>query len=479
MLRMAQLMTLRYHDGKRKESTMSVTAPIPEPEADGLPAPRRHIAIAVLLLTLVLVVLDGAIANIALPSIAASLHAAPADVVWVVSAYQLAVLVALLPFAVIGEIYGARRVFLAGVAIFIVGSAGCTFSPNLPALVAARFLQGIGGGAVMALGIMNLRYSVPQRQIGTIIGINAMTIAVAAAAGPGLAGAVLAVGSWPWLFAINIPLGLVILAAGRALAPTKRAARRLNVRALIANTLMFLLFFLGADRITQAPVQSALLIGASIACLIGLLRIERNDAAPLVPRDLLAIPVFRSSVVASVCCFIGQTLGLIALPFYLQHGSGLTATEAGFYMMPWPAAVAVIAPISGWLANRVRTAWLCTLGASLLAMGLACIAFTPSDPHGRIFLISAVVAGMGFGLFQTPNNRILLLSVPKSRSGGAGAMQGTARLTGQTLGAIAMAVTFGATSPEVAPPTALMIAAGFAALAAVVSATRARKEILA
>jgi DHA2 family multidrug resistance protein-like MFS transporter len=447
-----------------------------EPHADGLPAPRRHFAIAVLLLTLVLVVLDSAIANIALPSIAASLHANPSDTVWVVSSYQLAVLVALLPCGVIGEMVGPRRVFLAGVALFTLASAGCAFSSTLSMLVAARFVQGLGGGAIMALGIMNLRFSVPQRLLGTIIGINAMTIAVASAAGPGIAGAILAVASWPLLFAVNIPLGIVVLTAGGVLAGPKGVARRLDGRAVAANTLMFVLFFIGADRVASAPVSAGLLIAGSIACLFWLLRLERRSAAPLVPIDLLATPAFRVSVIASVCCFTGQTLGVIALPFYLQHGLGMTATEAGIYMMPWPAAVALIAPISGGLADRVKTAWLCATGGALLALGLAAVGLLPADQRGVVFVVGTVIAGLGFGLFQTPNNRVLLLSAPKERSGAAGAMQGTARLTGQTLGAVLMAVIFGVVPLASAPEVALVLAAAFAGAAAAVSLGRARHE---
>lgn len=234
---------------------------------DGLPAPRRYFAIAVLLLTLVLVVLDGAIANIALPSIAASLHASPSDAVWVVSSYQLAVLVALLPCGAIGEMVGARRVFLAGVALFTLASAACACAGTLPMLVAARFVQGLGAGAVMALGVTNFRLSVPQRLLGTIIGINAMTIAISSAAGPGLAGAILAVAPWPWLFAVNLPLGIVVLASGPVLASTEGVARKLDGRAMIASALMFVLFFFGADRVAQSPVTGGLLIVASVVCL--------------------------------------------------------------------------------------------------------------------------------------------------------------------------------------------------------------------
>jgi DHA2 family multidrug resistance protein-like MFS transporter len=147
-------------------------------------------------------------------------------------------------------------------------------------------------------------------------------------------------------------------------------------------------------------------------------------------------------------------------------------------MMPRPAAVMVIAPISGRLADRVKSAWLCAAGGVLLAIGLASVALLPADPRGVIFVIGTVIAGLGFGLFQTPNNRILLLSAPKARSGAAGAMQGTARLTGQTLGAIAMAVIFGVVPVASAPEVALVLAASFAGLAAVVSLGRVRHEVV-
>lgn len=444
---------------------------------DGLPAPRRYFAIAILLLTLVLVVLDGAIANIALPSIAASLHASPSDAVWVVSSYQLAVLVALLPCGAIGETVGPRRVFLAGVALFTLASAACAVSSSLPMLVAARFVQGLGGGAVMALGVTNLRLCVPHRLLGAIIGVNAMIIAIASAAGPGIAGAILAVASWPWLFAVNVPLGVVVLASGAVLARTTGVARRLDGRAMAANSLMFVLFFLGADHVAQSPVTGGLLISASVACFALVLRIERRNAAPLVPTDLFAAPAFRVSVIASVCCFTGQMLGLLALPFYLQHGLGMMATQAGLYMMAWPAAVALIAPISGWLAHRIKTAWLCATGGFLLALGLAGVGLLPAGPHGSIFTVSTVIAGLGFGLFQTPNNRVLLLSAPKARSGAAGAMQGTARLTGQTLGSVAMAAIFEVAPPAMAPEVALVLAAAFAGLSALVSLGRVRHEM--
>lgn len=170
-------------------------------------------------------------------------------------------------------------------------------------------------------------------------------------------------------------------------------------------------------------------------------------------------------------------LGLLALPFYLQHRLGMATTQAGLYMMPWPAAVALIAPVSGWLANRVKTACLCTAGGALLAVGLASVGLLRAGPYGASFIIGTVIAGLGFGLFQPPNNRVLLLSAPKARSGAAGAMQGTARLTGQTFGAIVMAIVFDVVPLSSAPEVALVLAAAFAGLAAVVSLARVPHEM--
>jgi DHA2 family multidrug resistance protein-like MFS transporter len=445
---------------------------------DGLSSPRRNMAVAVLLVTLVLVVLDGAIANVALPSIAASLGADASDTVWVVSSYQLAVLVALLPCGALGEIHGPRRVFLIGVALFTVASAVCALAESLPVLVAARFAQGLGAGAIMALGMMNLRFAVPQRLLGTIIGVNAMVIAISSAAGPGVAGAILSVTSWPWLFAVNIPLGAIVLLCGGLLGHLPGVKRQLNVAALLANTLMFILFFAGADRIASAPISGSALIGASVLSLFALLRLERNNTAPIVPTDLLADPAFRVAVIASVACFTGQMLSYVALPFYLQHTLHMTPVAAGLYMMPWPAATIIVAPISGRLANRIKTAWLCATGGALLAAGLFIAGLSPAEPSGIAFLIGTIIAGVGFGLFQTPNNRILLLTAPKARSGAAGAMQGTARLLGQTFGAISMSIIFETMPQTSAPSIALVLAGICAAIASCVSLSRARYEIV-
>jgi MFS transporter, DHA2 family, multidrug resistance protein len=177
-------------------------------------------AVACLLAGLVLVVLDAAIANVALPAIARALNAPPADAVRVVTAYQAALVMALFPCAAAGDWLGQRRVYSAGVLVFAGASALCALAPSLPILVAARFVQGLGGAAIMALGVALLRRTVPERRIGAALGWYALAVALASAAGPSLGALLLALGSWPWLFAVGLPLAALVL-VGQRRRPTR------------------------------------------------------------------------------------------------------------------------------------------------------------------------------------------------------------------------------------------------------------------
>jgi MFS transporter, DHA2 family, multidrug resistance protein len=435
---------------------------------------RRGAAIASVLAAMVLVVLDAAIANVALPTIARSLRVAPAQSVWIITAYQAALVMALLPCAALGESLGFRRVFTAGVALFIGASGLCALSPSLPLLVAARFLQGLGGAAVMALGVALLRAVVPQNRLGAAIGWNALAVALSSAAGPTIGAAILSGASWPWLFAVNLPLGVVVLFATRALPDVSGAARRLDLRSVALNAAGFASLVIGAELLPARPALAAVLIAVAAVVLVALVRREMPKEAPLIPLDLLRAGSFRISVIASVLCFCGVAASLVALPFHLQHGLGLDAWMTGLYMTPWPLTVAVAAPLAGRLANRVSTAWLCAAGGVCLAIGLAAIALWPLQGRALQLVALTMLCGLGFGLFQVPNNRSMLLAAPRERSGAAGGMQGTARLVGQTAGAIIMTQLFTLTSVEAAPRVGLGIAAVLTLAAGLVSALRPR-----
>jgi len=182
--------------------------------ADGLPLPQRYWAILTIALGLIMAVMDGAIANVALPTIAKDLDAAPAFSIWIVNGYQLAITISLLPLASLGEIIGYRRVYLAGLVLFTLASVFCALSHSLLLLTLARIIQGFGAAGIMSVNTALVRFIYPRAQLGRGIGINAMVVAVSAALGPTVAAGILAVATWPYLFAVNIPAGLAALALG-------------------------------------------------------------------------------------------------------------------------------------------------------------------------------------------------------------------------------------------------------------------------
>ncbi len=437
--------------------------------------PRRLAAISSVLVAMVLVVLNTAIANMALPTIAQSLHVPPALSIWIITANQAALLMALLPCAALGESLGYRRVFRWGVALFLAATLLCALAPTLAWLIAARLLQGLGGAAVMALAIALLRHVVPSQQLGAAIGWNALAVALSSAAGPALGAAILSVADWPWLFAVLLPCGLWVMLAAGALPAVAGTARKTDLLSMALNAGVFAALVMAAGVITERPVVAAALLALSAIQLALLVKRERHKEAPLIPLDLLRSPSFRISVIASVLCFAGQTAGLVALPFYLHHSLGQGVLMTGLYMIPWPLTVALIAPLAGRLSNRWSTAWFCSVGGICLSTGLAGAALWPLQENLLMLVPLTMLCGLGFGLFNVANNRSMFLAAPLSRSGAAGGMQGTARLLGQTAGAVIMTLLFNLFPADAAPQLALGAGALLTLIAALVSTLQGRQ----
>ena len=455
---------------------LSSEPPHPRPmapvEDDGLPTPRRYVAIAAILTAIVLVVLDGAIANLALPTIARTLQVAPRATVWVVTGYQMAIVMFLLPAAAVGESLGYRRVFTAGVVLFTAASALCALAPSLTWLLVARFLQGVGSAGILALALALLRFVYPARRLGAAIGWNALTVALCGAAGPSIGAAILSIANWPWLFTINIPLGAATIIATRGLPRPHGSGRRIDLLSIALNAAAFGPLVVGADLVTSRATLGAALLAIAVLSGAALVYREFSQEKPLIPLDLLRAPSLRISVIASICCFAGQMASYVALPFYLQRDLGLDAFTTGLYMTPLPLMVAMMAPIAGRLADRMPTAWLCAAGGICLATGFALAAAWPLQRNMLPLVLFMMMCGVGFGLFQTPNNRNMLLSAPRERSGAAGGMQGTARQLGQTFGGMIMMLLFTFTSEGAAPRIGLAMSATLALTAGLVSVLR-------
>jgi MFS transporter, DHA2 family, multidrug resistance protein len=447
--------------------------PTPVSHPDGLPVPRRYWAVAAIALAITMSVLDSTIVNVALPTIAREFQASSAASIWVINAYQLAILMLLLPLASLGEIVGYRRVSQSGMVLFTLASVACALAPSLLTLSIARVIQGAGAAGIMSVSGALVRFTYPHRYLGRAVAINAFVVATAAALGPTLASAVLAVAHWRWLFGINVPLGvLAITIALWALPESERAHRPLNLAgaALYAGAVGICLSGLQSLAHHAATYLALAQIGAGCSLGYLLVRHELPRAAPIVPFDLLRIRLFSLSLATSVCSFTAQMAALVALPFEIQR-LGHSAVETGLFMTPWPLSLALTAPIAGRLADRYSAGVLGGLGLALLASGLVLLALFPTGSGAGGFVWRMALCGLGFGLFQAPNNRTIMASAPRARSGAAGGMLSAARLLGQTLGAAAVAILFHAYAAA-GSQLALLAAALLAAAGAVVSATR-------
>lgn len=444
---------------------------------DGLPTPRRYWSVLAIWLAISMAVLDSSIANVALPTIAGELDASAAVSIWIINAYQLAITTLLLPLAALGDRIGYRRVYLPGLAIFILGSVGCALAHSLTMLIVARMIQGIGAAAIMSMNAAMVRATYPRATLGKGMGYNALVLSVAAAAGPTIAALILSVASWSWLFLINVPFGLAAMFIGvRALPHSTGHGGRPNYisAALSAVALSTLVF--GIETLSRGELHLGFPL-LLIALVAGTLLVRRDwtRPAPLLPLDLLRIPIFSLSIATSTTTFAAQMLALVVLPFLLQGVLDRSVMETGLLMTAWPLAVGITAPLAGRLADRYPAGLLGGIGLLAFALGLLSLSMLGTSPGNADILWRMALCGAGFGFFQSPNNRTIVTAAPRSRSGATGGMLATARLLGQTTGAVAVAAGFHAMGVT-SGPTLLRAAAAAAVIAAAISVLRLRVQ---
>ncbi|WP_458095815.1 MFS transporter [Roseomonas sp. WA12] len=457
-------------------SASTSSAELPE---DGLPQPRRNWATAAVALGITMAVIDSTIGSAALPTIARALDTTPAASIWATNAYQLAVTVSLLPLAALGEIVGYRKVYLTGLVLFTIASLGCALATSFDGLVAARAFQGFGAAGLMSVNSAVIRFIQPRARLARGLGLNAMVVSSSAAAGPTVAGLILGVADWPWIFAVNVPIGLAALLIGwRSLPESPRGRHRFDVVSAILSAVTFGTLILGLDSLAHGGAAWAALpqVLVGLAAGVWLVRRQVGVARPLLPVDLLRIPVFALSVCTSLCSFGAQGLAFTALPFLLQSGYGFSVFQAGLLTTPWFLATAAAAPLSGRLMDRMPAAVLGGVGLAMMSAALGLLAILPEAPSAADIAWRMALGGFGFGLFQTPNNRTMVGAAPPERAGGASGMLSTARLLGQTTGAATVGLVLGwmAGMPVGAPKLALTLGFGLAAVGAGVSLLRLR-----
>ena len=441
---------------------------------------KKYIAVIAILLVLVMTVLDVTLVNVALPVMAEKFGVSDSYAVWIITIYQLTITMLLLPLSSAGDLFSYRRNFLIGVIVFTIASALCAASESFIMILVSRTLQGIGAACVMSVNIALTRLIYPRHILGRGLALNAMVIAIATAAGPTIAGCILSVASWHWLFLINVPFGIAAFFIGKKLLPqnpTKPDDKpKFDWISGIENAIVFgLIFFaLGSFARKGDIVFNSIILIVGLTVGIFYVRRQINKVAPMLPVDLFRIKLYSQSIATSVCSFIAQNLAMISLPFLFFNSMGFSEISTGLLMTPWPLATMVVSPIAARFVEKHNPGITAAIGMGVYATGIILMLSLPTVGVSEFDIVwRMALCGIGFGMFQTPNNIIMVIATPVQRTGGAGGMQSTARLVGQTLGATAVTFIFAISSQAVSVDICLYAAIGAALLAGTLSLTRA------
>lgn len=451
--------------------------------ADGMPAGLpRLLAVATITIGLSMAVLSNSMTNLALPYIAGNLGISAESSIWIVNAAQIAQMVMLLPVAALADIVGYRHVYRAGLLMFCIASVCCVFAPSLAWLLAARTIQGLGASAIMAIQPALVRSIYPRNMLGRGLGFNTTVVATMTAAGPSVGAALLSIAPWQSLFGVYIPLGIVsFLVAERYLPRTVHIRRPFDIPSAVMSGITFGLLIFGIDGLAHGHSWVVILSELCGSLALGALFVRRQTRLvhPMMPVDMFKRPIFSISMAAQSSTFVAQGLAFVSLPFFFHTVLGRNARDTGILLTAWPLALAAIAPIAGRLADRYHAGILGVIGLTSMTSGLVLTALLPPDPSAPDIMWRLVLCGMGFGIFMSPNNRLMMNAVPRERSGSAGGIIATSRTLGQTLGAALVAMMFGlldfsagGAAAADASRAAMWLSASFACTALIVGSMR-------
>jgi MFS transporter, DHA2 family, multidrug resistance protein len=440
---------------------------------DGLALPRRYFAIFALCLGTALSVMDGTIANVALPTIARDLGIGSTEVVLIVTVYQLVLVMTLLPFSALGDRIGHSRLYLLGQLVFALASLLALVATNLPVTLLMRALQALGAAASLSVSSAIIRATYPASQLGRGLALNTIVVSSMSALAPTLGGLILSHATWQVVFAVGAPLALLAMAIGLSSLPhVPRITAPYDSLGALLCALSLGLTVAGLETIVHSNnwLLTASLLVPGAGLLMIFIRRELGTALPILPLDMIRRPLIALSAGGSLIAFIASMSFLVSFPFRLQHSYGFAPAEVGVIIAAWPVVMIAVAPASGLLADRFPAGLLGGLGMIIAALAFLLIALLPDAPTRLDIMLRLALCGIGFGLFLTPNARLMVGSVPRERAAAMGGMVSMTRLSGQTLGATLTATLLGLHLGD--GPAPALVACGLAVAAGICSAAR-------
>ncbi len=447
----------------------------PAPSTDGLPLPRRIWAVLAISFGTALFMIDGTIANVALPTIADELRIGEGAVVSVVTLYQLVLVMCLLPFGGLGEQFGLRRVYQTGQAVFALASAATFLVDSFPMLLIVRGFQALGAAMALSVATAMLRFIYPSKSLGGGLGINSVVAASSAALAPTLGGFLVQHFDWRWVFVAPVPFALISLAIGRALPHPEQASGRYDWKSGLWSAASFGGIIGGLDIAIHGSVALGAPLG--VAGLISGLLFVRSQSArerPIFPVDLLRNRTIGLATIGAIFAFMASAAMLVLLPFRLQRGMGYAPDEVGLLILPFPLTMLIVSPTAGWLSDRVKSSILGMIGMGFAASGMILMMLAPAEAAPMDFAWRLSLTAVGFGMFYSPNARMIFNSAPMARTAAASSMIATARLLGQTMGASLVGILLAAGLGLGAVP--LMVGAALAVGAGLVTLARYRTD---
>lgn len=385
--------------------------------------------------------LDSSIINVALPLMQQALSVDGTAIQLVSSAYLISLCMTVLLFGRLGDLFGKVRFFQLGVALFTLGSLLCGLSTTFPMLVISRVIQGIGGSSALATNMGIVTEVFPTSERGRALGIVSTFVSLGLMCGPVLGGVLITSFPWEAIFLINVPIGAIAFGAGILTLPRdiKDPSSSERPRFDILGTLVFIpallcLYMLVSSGTTMPlPVLLAVL-GVGLAFLIIFIVVERRAEMPLVRVSLFRNPVFTANVVTMLLVFCGVGATEYLIPFFLQNACGYSSDIAGVLLTAIPIAMAVLGPISGAIADRVGSTKPCLAGLVVYAAGIVSVAFLPVNAGVVQIYLTIAFMSVGSGLFQSPNNSLVMGAVSDNDLGFAGSLVSLIRNMGMSLG---------------------------------------------
>ncbi|WHY17731.1 MFS transporter [Paenibacillus sp. G2S3] len=415
---------------------------------------KRWMILIVLNIFTFMSTLDGSIVNIALPELSKQLKLPMAQIEWVTTGYLMAICAAILFFGKLGDIVGKIRIFKIGTIVFVIGSLLCGFSLSLPALLASRVIQAIGASMTMANSQGIVTDIFPANERGKALGFIGTFVSLGSIAGPSLGGIMVSTLGWEYIFWVNIPIGVIAILLGWKVLPKDLTRTKSTID--VPGSLLFAIFiislFAGLLLGQQLGYGDSLIVTSLIVAIVSFIAFlwtELRRKEPLLQLSLFKNPLFSLSILCGFLVFTANFCFNIIAPFYAQNMLNLSPFEAGFLLMLLPICMVVVAPISGALSDKIGSEFLTFAG--LVVMVIAQFGLAELHEGSSVVLVGVWIAmlGIGSGLFQSPNNSLVMSKVPRTQLGSAGSVNSLVRNVGMVVGiTIATTILFHVMSSE-------------------------------